>query len=91
MRFAVQTSKAQTNVRKHGVSFEEAATAFADPLARIFDDPDDSSGEARFLLIGESRARRELIVVHVERSTRIRIISARRATNHERERIGGVT
>ena len=59
------------------VSFEEAATVFADPLARVFDDPDHSIDEPRFLLLGVSYARRELIVVHVERGDRLRIISAR--------------
>jgi uncharacterized DUF497 family protein len=76
-------AKAATNRRKHGVSFEEAATTFLDPFARIFDDPDHSADEHRFLLVGVSAIRRTVIVVHVERGSAVRIISARLATRHE--------
>lgn len=81
--FEWDDTKARSNRRKHGVSFEEAATVFADPLAQVFDDPDHSVHEPRFLLLGLSYARRELIVLHVERGERLRIISARRATARE--------
>jgi uncharacterized DUF497 family protein len=59
--------QARSNRRKHEVSFEEAATVFADPLAQVFDHPDHSADEPRFLLPGVSYARREVIVVHMER------------------------
>jgi len=62
-------------------------TVFADPLARVFDDPGHSVDEHRFLLLGVSYARRELIVVHVERGDRLRIISARSATGRERAKL----
>ena len=85
--FEWDDAKARSNRRKHGVSFEEAATVFADPLARVSDDPDHSDDEPRFLLVGVSYARRELIVVHLERGKRLRIISARRATGSERAKL----
>lgn len=85
--FEWDDAKARSNRRKHEVSFEEAATVFADPLARVFDDPDHSADEPRFLLLGVSYARREVIVVHVERGDRLRIISARPATGHERAKL----
>ncbi len=85
--FEWDAAKALANKRKHGVSFEEAATAFLDPLARIFDDPDDASGEGRFLLAGMSAKERLLLVVHVERGVRLRIISARLATRRERSNL----
>ena len=83
LQFEWDAVKAAANRRKYGISFEEAATAFVDPLARIFDDP-DSHGEHRFLLVGVSAASRLLVVVHVERGQRLRIISARLATPRER-------
>lgn len=80
--FEWDEAKARSNRRKHRVSFEEAATVFMDPLAQVFDD-DGSRGEQRYLLVGRSLARRELLVVHVERGDRIRLISARLATPRE--------
>lgn len=80
--------KAVTNRRKHGATFEEAATAFLDPDARVFDDPDHSVDAARFLLVGESAGRRVLLVVHVERGEALRIISARVAAPRERATMG---
>ncbi len=65
--------------------FEEAVTVFADPLARLYDDPDHSSSEDRFLLVGHSFSSRLLLVVHAETADSFRIISARRVTPHERE------
>ncbi len=81
--FEWDADKATTNKRKHGVPFEEATTVFADPLARTIPDPDDASDEVRLLILGASRARRVLVVVHVERGERLRIISARLATRRE--------
>lgn len=77
--------KAGTNMRKHGVSFSEAATAFADPLSSTFSDPDHSVEEDRLIIIGESSRRRLLVVSHTDRSNQIRIISAREATASERQ------
>lgn len=85
LKFECDEAKARTNVAKHGVSFEEAASVFGDPLALTFGDPDHSTGESRFLTFGLSRNGRILAVVHAERGRNIiRIISARKATRHER-------
>ena len=84
LTFEWDGAKAATNRRKHGVSFEEAATVFLDPHAQVFDDPGSETSETRYLLVGLSAARRILIVVHVERGKRLRIISARAATRRER-------
>lgn len=84
LKFEWDDAKAQANVAKHGVSFEEAATVFGDPLALTFHDPDHSVGEKRWLTFGVSQTDRLLVVVHTERGRSIRIISARRATRHER-------
>jgi len=69
---------------KHGVTFEEASTAFGDPLSNTIDDPHDSEGEERFLLIGEASTRRVLVGWHTERGDRIRRIGARVAERRER-------
>ena len=82
--FEWQASKAAANVRKHRVSFEEAAAVFADPLARILDDPDHSADESREIIVGHSTRQRLLIVSFAERDGTIRIISARAATKRER-------
>ena len=87
LTFEWDAAKAAANRRKHGVSFEEAATVFLDPYAQVFDDPDSETSESRFLLVGVSAARRTLVVVHVERRERLRIISAREATRHERRKV----
>jgi uncharacterized protein len=77
--------KATDNRRKHGVSFEEAVTAFADLLSVTVPDPDHSTaGEARYILLGRSAEGRLLVVPHAERGTAIRIVSARPATRRER-------
>ena len=76
--------KAKRNLARHGVSFEEAATVFGDPLSITIDDPLHSDREDRFVIIGQSTQHRLLVVVHVERGERIRIISAREATLKER-------
>jgi uncharacterized DUF497 family protein len=77
-------TKARENLKKHGVAFEEALTVFADPLARIFDDPDHSENERRELIVGHSIQQRLLVVSFTERQPRTRIISAGEATMHER-------
>ena len=76
--------KAASNLAKHGVTFEESATVFRDELARLKSDTAHSVDEIRFLLIGNSQARRILTVVFVERGERLRLIGARAATPNER-------
>jgi len=78
--------KAETNARKHGVTFDEAATVFGNPLALLMADPDHSLDEERFLLLGMSNRRRLLVVAFAERPPRTRLISARQATRQERRR-----
>jgi uncharacterized DUF497 family protein len=83
--FEWDATKAKANLAKHGVSFDEGLTVFSDPLARLLDDPDHSRDEARFILLGESTARRCLAVAFTDRRPdRIRLISARKATRLER-------
>ena len=77
--------KDAANRRKHGIAFDEALTVFADPLARIFDDPDHSAGEAREIIVGHSARQRLLLVSFTERGGKVRIISARAATKRERK------
>ena len=84
LEFEWDPKKAAANRAKHGVSFEEAATAFADPYSITISDPAHSSGEARYVLIGRSQQTRLVVVVHLERGVRIRLISARLATRRER-------
>lgn len=77
-------AKADSNLRKHGVSFEEAATVLEDRLSITLDDPDHSATEARLLLLGRSAAGRQLIVAITEYDEGVRIISARTMTPRER-------
>jgi uncharacterized DUF497 family protein len=84
MRFEWDPEKARRNLAKHGVSFEEAATAFADPLSITRFDPDHSEDEDRYLLLGATHAGRLVVVAHTDRRDNIRIISARLATRRER-------
>jgi uncharacterized DUF497 family protein len=84
MKFAWDAAKAGANLVAHEVSFEEAASVFGDPLAATIRDPDHSIGEARFLTMGQSGVGRLLVVAHTEEGDTIRIISARRASPHER-------
>lgn len=84
LRFVWDARKAEANLRKHGVSFPEAATAFGDPLSITIRDPDHSAREERFILIGQSRQQHLVVVAHVERGEIIRIISARPANRRER-------
>lgn len=85
LTFEWDEKKAKQNLRKHGVSFEEAATVFGDPLSLTIEDPLCSGEEERFVTMGMSIQGRLLVVVHTERGDNIRIISARRATRHERK------
>jgi len=75
--------EAQENLRKHGVSFEEATTVFGDPLSRTVHNPDHSVEEDRYVTIGRSSTQRVLVIVHTERGERIRLISARLANRSE--------
>jgi hypothetical protein len=85
MEFEWDESKATANLKKHGVSFEEAKTVFDNVLAVIFDDEAHSLDEQREIIIGHSRRNRLLLVSFTERPNAIRIISARIATRRERE------
>jgi uncharacterized DUF497 family protein len=78
-------TKAKTNVRKHGVSFEEAASVFLDPLAITYPDPDHSDDEIREITVGHSARQRVIFVYHTQRRDRIRIIGARKVTRTERK------
>ena len=86
MQFEWDPRKAKENLKKHGVSFDEAVTAFYDPLSATFDDPDHSTAEQRYITIGFSSKDRLLVVAHVERGRNTRIITARPATTHERKK-----
>jgi len=85
MKFEWDPVKARSNLRKHKVSFEEAATALRDPLAATGSDPDHSVGEERFVTFGVSEMGRLLAVAHSEEDDTLRIISARIATKEERK------
>lgn len=85
MRFEWDPSKAERNLAKHGVSFDEATTAFDDDLFLAFADPDHSDAENRLILVGRSNEGRLLVVSFTERAEDIRLISARRATRRERK------
>jgi uncharacterized DUF497 family protein len=84
--FEWDTEKAESNLQKHGVSFEEAATVFFDPLSLTIPDPLHSHEENRFVTTGLSNQQRQLVVVHSEVDDRIRIITARLATSSERKK-----
>ena len=85
MGFVWDPSKAKGNLAKHGVSFDDAKTVFDDDLFLVFADPDHSTQESRFIIMGKSQHGRLLVVAYTERSDAIRIISAREATRHERK------
>jgi hypothetical protein len=85
MEFEWDERKAETNTKKHGVSFHEAATVLGDTMAITFRDPGHSQTEHRFLTFGLSRSDRLLVVAHTARGLRVRIISARVMTRHERK------
>ncbi len=86
LRFEWDPAKARANLRKHGVSFDEAESVFLDEHALLLDDPDHSGAEARFVLLGLSSRFRVVVVVHTyrEQDAIIRLISARKATKAER-------
>ncbi len=83
LTFEWDAAKAETNLSKHQVSFEEAKTVFNDPLSITIADPEHSSGEDRYVDIGLSAKGQLLVVVYTERGTNIRIISCRKATKSE--------
>jgi uncharacterized DUF497 family protein len=85
MKFEWDPNKAESNVRKHRVSFEEAATALSDPMAATGADPDHSIAEDRYITFGVSDRGRLLVVAHTEEHETIRIISARLASKGERK------
>jgi uncharacterized protein len=83
MEFEWNPDKAELNHKKHGISFEEAATVFNDSLSVTFPDPEHSVGESRYVIIGVSRFGKLLIISHTDRGAKVRIISARKATRQE--------
>ena len=86
MQFEWNEEKAEANLKKHDVSFDEAETVFDDPLFVIFADPDHSFEENRFIIMGESNQNRLLVVSYTERPPKTRLISAREATRPERKK-----
>ena len=85
MRFEWNALKATANLRKHGISFDEAASVFFDSLSATGDDPDHSLEERRFVTFGMSSSGRLLVVAHAQHDDAIRIITARPATRAERK------
>ena len=86
LKFEWDPAKARANARKHGVAFEEAASAFGDPLSLTIPDPSSRALEHRFAQLGVSDRHRLLVVIHVERGDTLRLISARPATRGERRK-----
>jgi uncharacterized protein len=84
LQFTWDPAKAAANLRKHGVSFEDAATVFRNPLAKVLPDPTHGEQEQRSLIVGHSAGGRLLLVVFTEAEDRIRIISGRDASARER-------
>ncbi len=84
--FEWNATKAVSNLKKHGGTFDEASTVFGDPLAILMPDPDHSGGERRYLVLGISNRGEVLVVALAERPPRTRLISARRATRKERRK-----
>ena len=84
LRFEWNRKKALLNIRKHGITFEEASTVFGDSLSMSIPDPYHSIGEDRFITIGTSAKGRLVVVVHTDRHDIIRIISARKAAKNEK-------
>lgn len=85
MDFERDKNKAEANLSRHEVPFDEATTVFDDPLYIDFYDPDHSDEEERYIVIGKSQKHRILIVSYTERNNKVRLISARKATRKERE------
>jgi len=86
LRFEWDQRKAASNLRAHGVSFREATTVFSDPLSVTISDPDHSAAEVRFVDVGLSQLGRLLVISYTERGDRIRLISARLASQNERRK-----
>ena len=86
MEFEWDPDKAAGNLAKHGVSFQEAASVFGDPLAITYYDPDHSDDEDRYLTFGHSAGGRLLVISHTDRGEGTRIISARPMTRRERQK-----
>ncbi|MCW5592210.1 MAG: BrnT family toxin [Burkholderiales bacterium] len=86
MRFEWDRRKADANLAKHGVSFDEAASVFFDGLSATIPDPDHSIGQERYITMGVSSMGRLLVVAHAETASALRIISARPASASERKR-----
>ena len=84
MRFEWDEDKAASNFAKHGVSFAEARTVFGDPLLLDYYDPDHSHDEHRFIIVGQSRQGRLLMVAYTDRGDVMRLISSRTLTSEER-------
>ena len=85
LNFEWDEEKAEANVKKHRVSFDEATTVFIDPFSVIIPDPDHSVDEQRYIGLGSSDKGRILVVVYTERGSNVRIISCRKATSSERK------
>jgi hypothetical protein len=85
MKIEWDPEKAKSNLKKHGISFEEAATALSDPMAATGADPDHSISEERYVTFGVSEKGRLVVVSHTEKDETIRIISARKASKGEKE------
>jgi len=85
LKFCWDKNKAELNIRKHGITFEEATTVFTDPLSLTIDDPLHSYDEERTVIIGRSFSDRLLVVVHTDLGDTVRIISARPAIKKERK------
>lgn len=83
--FEWDKKKAQSNKKKHGITFEEASTVFSDILSVTIPDTGHSVGEDRFVTIGLSANNQLIVVVHADRDDIIRVISARKATGYERK------
>lgn len=84
LRLEWDPEKAANNLLKHGVSFDEAVSVFADPLGKIVEDRRHSIGEQRFVLLGHSEQRHLLAIMFTDRGKVVRLISARTTTRHER-------
>jgi len=85
MKFEWDVQKAEGNLMKHGVSFQDAASVLGDALSITYPDPDHSVREHRFVTVGMSRSGKVLMVAHTDRRGNIRIISARKTTRKERK------
>lgn len=85
MQFEWDENKHQTNIKKHGLAFPEASTAFGDPMALDFDDPEHSEGEYRLLLFGVTATNRHVVISYTWQGDIIRLISARDMTRREKQ------